>query len=61
MTNIQAPQPAKIFIESGYHEDSVNLAKLQNRMLQLVYATGEIIWNDGIVNNIRVALFFQGF
>jgi hypothetical protein len=60
--NIQAPQhPAKIVVESRDHEDSVDLAKLQNRMLQLMYAMGEIIWDDGIVKNICVASFSQGF
>ena len=62
MKNIQAPQhPAKIVVESRDHEDSVNLAKLQNGILQLMYATGKIIWDDGIVKNIHVASFSRGF
>jgi hypothetical protein len=36
MKNMQAPQqPAKIVVESSDHKESVNLAKLQNGMLQL--------------------------
>ncbi len=62
MKNIQAPQhPSKIVIESRDYEDTINLAKLQNGVLQLMYATGDVIWDNGIVKNIRVATFSQGF
>jgi hypothetical protein len=37
MKNMQAPQqPAKIVIKSRDHKESVNLAQLQNGMLQLM-------------------------
>ena len=62
MKNIQAPQqPTKIVVESRDHEETVDLAKLQNGMLQLMYATGDVNWDDGTVKNIRVATFSQGF
>jgi len=62
MKNIQAPQqPTKIVIESRDHEETINLAKLQTGMLQLMYATGDINWDDGSVQNVRVATFSQGF
>ena len=62
MKNIQAPQlPTKIVVESRDHEETIDLAKLQTGMLQLMYATGEINWDDGTVKNIRVATFSQGF
>jgi hypothetical protein len=62
MKNIQAPQhPAKIVVKSRDHKESVDLAKLQNGMLQLMYTTGGIIWDDSIVKNTRVASFSQGF
>jgi hypothetical protein len=50
MKNIQVPQhPSKIVVESRDYEDTIDLAKLQNGMLQLMYATGDVIWDDGIV------------
>jgi hypothetical protein len=53
MKNIQAPQhPSKIIVESRDYEDTIDLAKLQNGMLQLMYATGDVIWDDGIIKNI---------
>ena len=62
MKNIQAPQhPTKIVVESRDHEETINLAKLQNGMLQLMYATGDVSWDNGTVTNIRVATFSQGF
>ncbi len=62
MKNFQAPQqPTKIVVESRDHEETIDLAKLQNGMLQLMYATGDINWDDGTVKNIRVAKFSQGF
>ena len=62
MKNIQAPQqPTKIVVESRDHEETIDLAKLQNGMLQLMYATGDVNWDDGSVKNIRVATFSQGF
>jgi hypothetical protein len=30
-------------------------------MLQLMYASSEINWDDGIAKNIRLATFSQGF
>ena len=62
MKNIQAPQqPTKIVVESRDHEETIDLAKLQTGMLQLMYATGDINWDNGSVQNIRVATFSQGF
>jgi hypothetical protein len=62
MKNIQAPQhPTKIVVESRDHEETIDLAKLHNGMLQLMYATGDVSWDDGTVTNIRVATFSQGF
>ena len=62
MKNIQAPQqPTKIVVESRDHEETIDLAKLQTGMLQLMYATGNINWEDNSVKNIRVATFSQGF
>jgi hypothetical protein len=53
MKHIQAPQqPTNIFVESRDHEETIDLAKLQNRMLQLMYATGNVNWDDGTVKNI---------
>jgi hypothetical protein len=61
MKNIQAPQqPTKIVVESRDHEETIDLAKLTNGMLQLMYATGDVNWDDGTVKNIRVATFSQG-
>ena len=60
--NIQAPQhPTKIVVKSRDHEETINLAKLQNGMLQLMYATGDVSWDNGTVTNIRVAVFSKGF
>jgi hypothetical protein len=39
-------------MESRDYEDTINLAKLQNGILQLMYATGDVIWDAGIVKNI---------
>jgi hypothetical protein len=62
MKHIQAPQqPTKIVVESRDHEETIDLAKLQNGMLQLMYATNDVNWDDGTVKNIRVATFSQGF
>ena len=59
--NIQAPQqPSKIVIKSRDHEESVDLAKLQHSMLQLMYATGDINWDDGTVKNICTAISSAG-
>jgi len=61
MKNIQAPQqPTKIVVESRDHEETIDLTKLTNGMLQLMYATGDVNWDDGTVKNIRVATFSQG-
>jgi hypothetical protein len=53
MKNIQAPlHLSKMVFESRDYKDTIDLTKLQNGMLQLMYATGDVIWNDGIVKNI---------
>jgi hypothetical protein len=53
MKNNQAPQqPTKIVVKSRDHEETIDLAKLQNGMLQLMYATGDVNWDDGTVKNI---------
>ncbi len=53
MKNIQAPQqPTKIVVESRDHEETIDLAKLQTGMLQLMYATGNVNWDNGTVENI---------
>jgi hypothetical protein len=53
MKNIQAPQhPSKIVVTSRDYKDTIDLAKLQNGRLQLIDATGDVIWDDGIVKNI---------
>jgi hypothetical protein len=58
MKNMQAPQHrTKIVVESRDHEETIDLAKLQNGMLQLMYATGDINWDEGTAKNIRVATF----
>jgi hypothetical protein len=62
MKHIQAPQqPTKIVVESRDHEETIDLAKLQNGMLQLMYAAGDVNWDDSTVKIIRVATFSQGF
>lgn len=62
MKNFQAPsQPSKIVVESRDHEENIDLAKLQTAMLQLFYVTGDINWDDGVIKNIKVANFSQGF
>jgi hypothetical protein len=62
MKNIQVPQqPSKTVVESRDYKETIDLAKLQNGMLQLFYATGDINWDDGVVKNIKVATFLQGF
>ena len=53
MKSIQAPQhPTKIVVESRDHEETIDLAKLQNGMMQLMYATGDVSWDNGTVTNI---------
>jgi hypothetical protein len=50
MQVVQAPQAVpKIVVESCDHEESVDLAKLQISMLQLMYAGGDIDWEEGTV------------
>jgi hypothetical protein len=62
MKNIHAPQqPSKIIVESRDHKELVDLPKLQNSMLQLMKATGNVNWDDGTVKNICTAIFTQGF
>jgi hypothetical protein len=62
MQVVQAPPVIpKIVVESRDHEESVDLAKLQISMLQLMYAGGEIDWEEGTVKNVRLADFAQGF
>jgi hypothetical protein len=48
-------------LSSPDHKESVNLAKLQNGMLQLMYATDNVNWDDSSVKNICTAIFTQGF
>ncbi len=62
MQVVQAPQAIpKIVVESRDHEESVDLAKLQISMLQLMYAGGDIDWEEGTVKNVQLADFAQGF
>jgi hypothetical protein len=62
MQVVQAPQAIpKIVVESRNHEESVDLAKLQISMLQLMYAGGDIDWEEGTVKNVQLADFVQGF
>jgi hypothetical protein len=62
MQVVQAPQKIpKIVVESHDHEESVDLAKLQISMLQLMYAGGDINWEEGTVKNVQLADFAQGF
>ena len=62
MKNIQAPlQTSKIVVESRDHKETINLAKLQTAILQLFYTTVDINWDDGVVENVKVANFSQGF
>ena len=59
---MQAPQqPAKIVVKSRDHKESVNLAKLQNGMLQRMYASGKVNWDNGVAKNICLTTFSQGF
>ena len=62
MKIIQAPQKSsKIVVQSRDYEETIDLAKLQNKMLQLFYAAGDINWDDSVAKNIKVANFSQGF
>jgi hypothetical protein len=62
MKNMQAPQqPAKIVVEFRDHKEFVNLAKLQNGMLQRMYASGKVNWDNGVAKNICLTTFSQGF
>ncbi len=64
MRNLQQVAPLhqqKIFVESREHKKSINLAKLQMSMLKLIYACGDINWEEGMVKNIHLAIFVQGF
>jgi hypothetical protein len=62
MQVVQAPQAIpKRVVESSNHEESVDLAKLQISMLQLMYAGGDIDWEEGTVKNVQLADFTQGF
>ncbi len=63
MTNLQQVSPLhqqKIVVKSRKHEESINLAKLQLSMLKMMYACGDIIWEEGTVKNIHLATFAQG-
>jgi hypothetical protein len=51
----------KKVVKSQEHKESVDLAKLQISMLRLMYASGEIDWDEGTVKNIKLATFAQGF
>ncbi len=62
MNNFAAPQyQQKVIVESREHKKSINLAKLQSSMLRLMYASREIDWDEGTVQNIQLATFAQGF
>jgi hypothetical protein len=64
MRNLQQVAPLhqqKIVVKSREHEESINLAKLQMSMLKLMYACGDINWEEGMVKNIHLATFAQGF
>jgi hypothetical protein len=62
MKNIQAPQqPLKIVVKLRDYKETIDLATLQNGMLQLFYATGDTNWDADVVKNIKVANFSQGF
>jgi hypothetical protein len=62
MKNMQAPQQLqKIVVESRDHKESVDLAKLQISMLQLMYAGGNIDWEEDTVKKVKLADFAQGF
>jgi hypothetical protein len=62
MKNLKAPQqPSKIVVESWDHEETVDLAKPQMSMLQLMYAEGEIDWDDGTIRSVCPTNFSAGF
>jgi hypothetical protein len=62
MKKFATPQyQQKIIAKSREHEESVNLEKLQTSTLRLMYASGEIDWDEGTVKNIQLATFAQGF
>jgi hypothetical protein len=48
-------------VESWDYKETINLAKLQTSMLQLMYAHGKINWDDGTIKNICPATFSAGF
>jgi hypothetical protein len=64
MRNLQQVAPLhqqKIVVKSRKHEESINLAKPQMSMLKLMYACGNIDWEEGTVKNIHLVTFVQGF
>jgi hypothetical protein len=62
MQVVQAPLAIpKIVVESWDHEESVDQAKLQISLLQLMYAGGDIDWEEGTIKNVQLADFTQGF
>jgi hypothetical protein len=62
MKSKQTPQQLqKIVVKSRDHEESVDLAKLQNSMLRLMYVGGEVDWEEGTIKNLHLATFAQGF
>jgi hypothetical protein len=46
------PKPQKIVVKCQHHEESTNLAKLQTSMLKLMYASGDIDWDEGTIKII---------
>jgi hypothetical protein len=53
-------QNQKIIVESCNHEETVDAAKLQNSMVQLMYvATNNVDWEDGTIKNVCLATFTQ--
>ncbi len=64
MRNQQQAAPLhqqKIVVKSREHKESIDLAKLQMSMLKLMYACGNIDWEEGTLKNIHLATFMQGF
>jgi hypothetical protein len=64
MRNLQQAAPLhqqKIVIKSCNHKKSIDMAKLQMSMLKLMYACGNIDWEEGSVKSIHFATFPQCF
>ncbi len=62
MKNLEAPQqPSKIVVKSRDHKESVNLAKLHNGMLQLMYAISKINWTMALSKIFALQLSLMVF